>query len=79
MINEFRPHQARETLKLILEMQKKRRETNSAALKKTLDKCQAIINEANAFLLNDLWLYVFVKILPLKITLKWTVKSLFQT
>ena len=54
MINEFRPHQARETLKLILEMHKKRREGNSAALKKTLEKCQSIINDANAFLLNDL-------------------------
>ena len=54
MINEFRPHQARETLKLILEMQKKRREGNSAALKKTLEKCQSIINDANSFLSNDL-------------------------
>ena len=53
MINEFRPHQARETLKLILEFQKKRRETTSANLAKVIEKCQGIIEEAHQFLHND--------------------------
>lgn len=46
MINEFRPHQARETLKLILEIQKKNRETTSSNLSKMIDQCKLLMNEA---------------------------------
>ena len=54
MINEFRPHQARETLKLILEVQKKRRETISANLGKMIEKCRLIIEEAHSSLRNSI-------------------------
>ena len=55
MINEFRPHQARETLKLILEMQKKRREVTTQNLKEVIAKATEILNEAHSSLQQD-WL-----------------------
>ena len=54
MINEFRPHQARETLKLILEVQKKRRATIAANLGKLIEKCRMIIEEAHGALRDSL-------------------------
>lgn len=53
MINEFRPHQARETLKLILEMQKKRREVTTQNLKEVIAKATEILNEAHSSLQQD--------------------------
>jgi hypothetical protein len=67
MINEFRPHQARESLKvglkrlsslsfsfkLILEVQKRRRETLSQNLKKVIDKCTESLSEAKKILEPD--------------------------
>ena len=55
MINEFRPHQARETLKLILEMQKKRRESTTQNIKKVLEQCAVKLNEAHCNLDSDTW------------------------
>merc|ERR1712029_1156400 len=46
LINEFRPHQARETLRVMLMVQKRRRTQFTAKFKEQLEKVESIIQEA---------------------------------
>ena len=46
LINEFRPHQARETLRVMLMVQKRKRTQFTAKFKEQLEKVEAIIQEA---------------------------------
>ena len=53
LINELRPHQARETLRVILEEQKQQREKTSEKLYSFLNRIVDVLNSA-VFSLNDL-------------------------
>ncbi|XP_004927837.1 mediator of RNA polymerase II transcription subunit 7 [Bombyx mandarina] len=46
LLNEFRPHQARETLRVMMELQKRQRVETAARFKKHLDKVQDILQNA---------------------------------
>ena len=46
LINEFRPHQARETLRVMLMVQKRKRTQFTAKFKEQLEKVEGIIQEA---------------------------------
>jgi len=46
LINEFRPHQARETLRVMLMVQRRKRTNFTEKFKEQLDKIQGIIQEA---------------------------------
>lgn len=46
LINEFRPHQARETLRVMLMVQRRKRVLFTAKFKETLEKVKGIIQEA---------------------------------
>jgi len=53
LINELRPHQARETLRVILEEQKQQREKTSDKLYSFLNRIVDVLNSA-VYSLNDL-------------------------
>jgi mediator of RNA polymerase II transcription subunit 7 len=53
LINELRPHQARETLRVILEEQKQQREKTSEKLYSFLNRIVDVLNSA-VYSLNDL-------------------------
>lgn len=46
LLNEFRPHQARETLRVMMELQKRQRNETAIRFQKHLDKVLEIINTA---------------------------------
>ena len=46
LINEFRPHQARETLRVMLMVQRRKRTQFTAKFKEQLEKVETIIQEA---------------------------------
>ncbi|XP_014214834.1 mediator of RNA polymerase II transcription subunit 7 [Copidosoma floridanum] len=46
LLNEFRPHQARETLRVMMEMQKRQRIETTLRFKKHLEKVQVILQTA---------------------------------
>ncbi|OTF72734.1 hypothetical protein BLA29_013943, partial [Euroglyphus maynei] len=46
LINELRPHQARESIRVCLRMQKKQREETAAKLSKQIERIQDIIRTA---------------------------------
>ena len=46
LINEFRPHQARETLRVMLMVQRRKRSQFTAKFKEQLQKVESIIQEA---------------------------------
>ena len=46
LINEFRPHQARETLRVMLMVQKRKRTQFTGKFKEQLEKVESIIQEA---------------------------------
>lgn len=46
LLNEFRPHQARETLRVMMEMQKRQRVETATRFQKHLDKVREIVNTA---------------------------------
>ncbi|CAB0028717.1 unnamed protein product [Trichogramma brassicae] len=46
LLNEFRPHQARETLRVMMEMQKRQRVETSIRFQKQLEKVQEIVQNA---------------------------------
>ncbi|XP_014234892.1 hepatoma-derived growth factor-related protein 2 isoform X2 [Trichogramma pretiosum] len=46
LLNEFRPHQARETLRVMMEMQKRQRVETSIRFQKHLEKVQEIVQNA---------------------------------
>lgn len=50
LLNEFRPHQARETLRVMMECQKRQRMETTSRLKKHLKKVRGITNKAFAAL-----------------------------
>ncbi|XP_052795333.1 mediator of RNA polymerase II transcription subunit 7-like [Mya arenaria] len=52
LINEFRPHQARETLRVMMELQKKKRDETSEKFQSYLDKVKDLI-QASANALPD--------------------------
>lgn len=45
LLNEFRPHQARETLRVMMEMQKRQRLETTSRFKKHLRKVRGIANK----------------------------------
>ncbi|XP_034112245.1 mediator of RNA polymerase II transcription subunit 7 isoform X2 [Drosophila albomicans] len=46
LLNEFRPHQARETLRVMMEMQKRQRVETASRFQKHLEKVREIVNTA---------------------------------
>lgn len=54
LINEFRPHQARETLRIMLHRQKQTRLETSERLKKNIEKARGILKNCSANLQNSL-------------------------
>ncbi|XP_011207035.1 mediator of RNA polymerase II transcription subunit 7 [Bactrocera dorsalis] len=50
LLNEFRPHQARETLRVMMEMQKRQRVETTTRFKKHLERVRDIVNTAFAVL-----------------------------
>ena len=46
LINEFRPHQARETLRVMLMVQRRKRTQFTSKFKEQLEKVESIIQEA---------------------------------
>jgi mediator of RNA polymerase II transcription subunit 7 len=46
LLNEFRPHQARETLRVMMELQKRQRLETAARFHKHLDKVMEILDQA---------------------------------
>ena len=53
LINEFRPHQARETLRVMLEVQKKQRLETTNRFTKHLSRVQEVLRQAVAALPDD--------------------------
>lgn len=54
LINEYRPHQARETLRVMMEMQKRQRLETAERFQKHFDKVMEILKEALAMLPENL-------------------------
>ena len=54
LVNEFRPHQARETLRVMMEVQKKQRQEIAERFQKHLDKVKELIEEALNKLPDDI-------------------------
>lgn len=50
LLNEFRPHQARETLRVMMEMQKRQRVETTTRFQKHLERVRDIVNTAFATL-----------------------------
>lgn len=50
LLNEFRPHQARETLRVMMEMQKRQRVETATRFQKHLERVRDIVNSAFAAL-----------------------------
>lgn len=50
LLNEFRPHQARETLRVMMEMQKRQRVETTNRFQKHLERVRDIVNNAFAAL-----------------------------
>lgn len=50
LLNEFRPHQARETLRVMMEMQKRQRVETTTRFQKHLERVKDIVNGAFASL-----------------------------
>lgn len=54
LINEFRPHQARETLRVMMELQKRQRHETATRFQKHLEKVRDIVKSAFAALPDQL-------------------------
>lgn len=46
LLNEFRPHQARETLRVMMELQRRQRNETASRFQKHLDKVMEILQQA---------------------------------
>lgn len=50
LLNEFRPHQARESLRVMMEMQKRQRDETTTRLQEQIKKIRSMTNKAFASL-----------------------------